>query len=118
MKDDPVPSRNENSNLCQKRMQYIKKNHEKQRSGMKDEDDELNKNFVEIEKINDKGYVSCEEKERYFTTETVFPTKNCIVPEPYQTELQQKTSMKDHQDQDNIFYSKYPIKNLIRYFWP
>ena len=103
---------------------HIDKKHVKQNSfDLEELNDEWDENLemrevCENENAVDKGYVSCEEKERIFLTET--PTTmgdNCTIMEP-ETENKshgkEKIFENDKRDQSCAHVSQYPIKNLIR----
>ena len=110
------------NDLSQNMIRMIKINQAKQESfEMEELDQEWDENCVEIEELSatdnngdaDKGYVSCEEKDKIFLTET--PTEHeepCIVsfPEADLEEDSQSTINVQCQNQ----FSEYPIKNLIR----
>ena len=99
---------------------HIDKKHVKQNSfDLEELNDEWDESLEVCENENavDKGYVSCEEKEGIFLTET--PTtmgEKCIIM------LEPETENKSHgkekifeNDQSCAHASQYPIKNLIRY---
>ena len=118
MEEETDYKRNEHCNLGHNMTNFIKINRAKQDSFDLDEiDDEWDENCIEIEEINDKdkGYVSCEEKDKIFLTETDSPEVSCIIIEPTEIFLQM-SSQKDlvHHENKNTF-SEYPIRNLIRY---
>ena len=105
-------------------MRMIKINQAKQESfDMEELDDEWDENCVEIEELlvndnngdTDKGYVSCEEKDKIFLTET--PTEQeqpCIVSFPEADLEDECQSTRNVQCQQQNQFSEYPIKNLIR----
>ena len=105
-------------------MRMIKINQAKQESFEMDElKDEWDENCVEIEEMSvsgqnitsdtDKGYASCEEKEKIFLTETpTEPEQECIISYPDPVENCQRTRNIQCPKLSQI--SEYPIKNLIR----
>ena len=118
MEEESDFKRHEQCNLGQNMANFIKINRAKQDSfDFEEIDDEWDENCIEIEEINDKdkGYVSCEEKDKIFLTETDSPKESCIIIEPKEKKSQ-KSSPKDlvHHESNNTF-SEYPIRNLIRY---
>ena len=118
MEEESNYKRHEHCNLGQNMANFIKINQPKQDSFEFEEiDDEWDENCIEIEEINDKdkGYVSCEEKDNIFLTETDSPKESCIIIEPTE-KYSNMSSQKDpiHHENNNTF-SEYPIKNLIRY---
>lgn len=111
--------RNEYSNLGHNMTNFIKINRAKQDSFDLDEiDDEWDENCIEIEEINDKdkGYVSCEEKDQIFLTETESPEESCIIIEPTEEKMHMlcQKNLYPHEKNSSTF-SEYPIRNLIRY---
>ena len=103
----------------------VDKKHVKQNSfDLEELNDEWDENLemsdlCENENAVDKGYVSCEEKERIFLTETpITMGDNCIIMEPETENIshgKEKIFENDNRDQSCAHASQYPIKNLIRY---
>ena len=107
--------RDKNLNLGQNMENFIKINRARQDSfDMEEVDDEWDENCIEIEEINDKdkGYVSCEEKDKIFLTERESPEDTCIIIEPKENVYM--SYPKDQYHLENNTFSEYPIKNLIR----
>jgi len=113
------------NNLSPNMIRMIKINQAKQESFEMDElKDEWDENCVKIEEMSvsgqnitsdtDKGYASCEEKEKIFLTETpTEPEQECIISYPDPVENCQRTRNIQCPKQSQI--SEYPIKNLIRH---
>ena len=102
---------------------HIDKKHVKQNSfDLEELNDEWDESLEVCENENavDKGYVSCEEKERIFLTETpITMGDNCTIMLEPETENKshgkEKIFENDNRDQSCAHVSQYPIKNLIRY---
>ena len=102
----------------------VDKKHVKQNSfDLEELNDEWDENLemsevCENENAVDKGYVSCEEKERIFLTETpITMGDKCIIMEPETENIshgKEKIFENDNRDQNCAHASQYPIKNLIR----
>ena len=99
MEEESDYKRHEPCNLGQNMANFIKINRAKQDSfDIEEIDDEWDENCIEIEEINDKdkGYVSCEEKDKIFLTETDSPKESCIIIEPKEkkSQVQRRISLR------------------------
>ena len=113
--EDESNKQSQHCKLGQNMANFIKINRAKQDSfEMEEIDDDQNESCIEIEEINDKdkGYVSCEEKDKIFLTET----DSCIIIEPKEIRLQMSPQRDQFHHEESNTFSEYPIKNLIRYF--